>query len=636
MPHPAARLAWLIPPILAAAAGDARAQGLEFVQAAYEKSEVRIPMRDGTKLFTAIYAPKDRSRRYPILMMRTPYSVAPYGDDFKSDLGPNPLFGTAGYIFVYQDVRGAYMSEGEFVNMRPIIPRKGGPKDIDESSDTYDTIDWLIENIPNHNGRVGTWGISYPGFYTAAGMIDAHPALKAASPQAPINDWFVGDDFHHNGVLFLPHAFNFLARFGHPRPVPTTTRGVPFRHGTPDGYDFFLRMGPLANADRLYFKGDVPFWDEMLRHDTYDDFWKERNLRPHLKEIKPAVMTVGGWFDAENLFGALETYKNVEANRPKSTNVLVMGPWYHGAWARSDGDRLGPIEFGSKTAEYYRNHIEFPFFEHHLKGEGDWPQPEAWVFETGSNRWQQHDAWPPPKARAISLHFAEGGRLSREAPGGDPGARDEYVSDPARPVPFQDEINIGMDPQYMVEDQRFAARRTDVLTYQTEPLEEDLVLAGPIKADLFVSTSGTDSDWVVKLIDVYPGDAPDPIPNPANIRMGNYQQLVRGEIFRGKFRKGYDRPEPFAPDVPDRVAFALPDINHSFRKGHRVMVQVHSTWFPLADRNPQTFTAINEAEAPAFRKAVQRVYRGGERSSRLEVMAVPNPEPQPMPVGETN
>lgn len=617
-------LAFLL--LAATAPRHARAQGLEFVEANYEKSEVRIPMRDGVKLFTSIYAPKDKSRRYPILMMRTPYSVGPYGPKaYRGDLGPSPLFGPAGYIFAYQDVRGAYMSEGKFVNMRPIRALKGGPQDTDESTDARDTIAWLLDNVPHHNGRVGTWGISYPGFYTSAGMIDAHPAHKAASPQAPICDWFVGDDFHHNGALFLPHAFNFLARFGHPRPEPTQARGVPFDHGTPDGYDFFLRMGPLANADRLYFKGDVPFWDEMMRHDTYDGFWKERNIRPHLKGIGPAVMTVGGWFDAENLFGALETYKAVEANGPRSTNVLVMGPWSHGAWARGDGSRLGAIEFGSKTGEFYRNQIEFPFFEHHLKGEGGWPQPEAWVFETGANRWRQYDAWPPTAAKPAVFHLAAGGKLSREAPGGDSEAHDEYTSDPAKPVPFQDETHNGMDARYMVEDQRFAARRPDVLAYQTEPLESDLLLAGPLKADLFVSTTGTDSDWVVKLIDVNPGDAPDPDPNPAEIRMGGYQQLVRGEIFRGKFRKGFDRPEAFEPGVPDRVAFALPDINHRFRKGHRVMVQIHSTWFPLADRNPQSFIDINEAKESDFREARQWVYRGGERASKVEVMLVPAP-----------
>ncbi len=361
--------------LLACLPGGAAAQGLEHIKAHYTKYEYRIPMRDGKRLFTAVYVPKDADQRYPILVMRTPYSVRPYGvDQYKSDLGPSPLFGKAGYIFVYQDVRGRWMSEGEFVNMRPHRAQKEGPTDIDESTDTYDTIDWLLKQVHNHNGKVGQWGISYPGFYTAAGMIDAHPGLKAVSPQAPIVDWFVGDDFHHNGALFLPHLFNFIATFGRPRPEPTKKEPARFEHGTPDGYDFFLKMGPLANADRKYFKGDVAFWNDVMKHGTYDVFWQGRNLRPHLKRIRPAVMTVGGWFDAENLFGALHTYRGVEATS-ETTNILVMGPWVHGGWGgQGAGDKLGDVSFNSKTAEYYREKIELPFFEHHLR---DSPLPRG-------------------------------------------------------------------------------------------------------------------------------------------------------------------------------------------------------------------------------------------------------------------
>jgi putative CocE/NonD family hydrolase len=602
------------------------AQGLETIKANYTKYEYRIPMRDGVRLFTAVYVPKDDSEKYPIMLSRTPYTVQPYGaDKYKPDLGPSPLFGKEHYIFAYQDVRGRWMSEGEFVNMRPHKPWKEGPKDIDESTDTFDTIEWLTKHVPNHNGKVGMWGISYPGFYTAAGMIDAHPALRAASPQAPVTDWFIGDDWHHNGALFLPHMFNFMIKFGHPRPEPTKKFDFPFDHGMPDGYQFFLNLGPLPNADTKYFKGDVSFWTEAMQHGTYDSFWKARNLRQHLKNIRPAVMTVGGWFDAENLFGALETYKNVEANAPQSRNMLVMGPWLHGGWARGDGDHLGHVPFNANTSEYYREHIELAFFNYHLKGKGEPKLPEAWVFETGTNEWRKHDAWPPKSAQAKSLYLGSNGSLGFEPPTDSVAgnSRDEYISDPAKPVPFIDTISIGMAPEYMVGDQRFAGRRPDVLVYQTDVLENDVTLLGPIQAELHVSTSGTDSDWVVKLIDVYPDDYPDPDPNPTGVRMGGFQQLVRGDVLRGKFRNSFESPEPFTPDQPTLIKFTLQDFNHTFRAGHRIMVQVQSSWFPLVDRNPQTFVDIYKAKASDFRKATQRVYHSREMPSRLKILTLP-------------
>src|SRR5437899_9171 len=414
----------------------AASQGLDYVKGHYTKYEYRIPMRDGKKLFTAVYVPKDQSQRYPMMLTRTPYSVQPYGaDQYKFVLGASSLVGKEGYIFVYQDVRGRWMSEGEYVNMRPYVPSKNGSQDVDETSDTYDTIDWLIKNVPSHNGKVGMSGISYPGFYTDAGMIDAHPALKAASPQAPVTDWFVGDDWHHNGALFLPHVFNFMANFGRPRPEPTKKFNHHFEHGTPDGYQFFLNMGPLANADAKYFKGDVAFWNEVMKHGTYDEFWQARNLRQHLKNIKPAVMTVGGWFDAENLFGALETFKKVEANQPPAANHLVMGPWVHGGWSRGPGDTLGPVRFNAKTGDFFRDEIELPFFEHHLKGLGDARHPKAWVFETGTNRWRKFDAWPP-RGEKKALYFHPNGRLSFDPPSRAGESFDEYVSDPAQPVPY--------------------------------------------------------------------------------------------------------------------------------------------------------------------------------------------------------
>ena len=592
----------------------------EAIRATFTKYEYQIPMRDGVKLFTSVYVPKDTSTTYPILLNRTPYSVAPYGvSNYKDSLGPAPTgYVEDGYIFVYQDVRGRMMSEGEFVNMRPHLDTKRSPKDIDESTDTYDTIEWLIKNIPNNNGRVGQYGISYPGFYSAAGMIDAHPALKAVSPQAPISDWFTGDDFHHNGALWLPHAFNFLSSFGHARSGPTTAWGPRFEHGTQDGYRFFLEAGPMPTYDTTYLKGTIGFWNDMMVHETYDEFWKSRNLRPHLKNIAPAVMTVGGWFDAENLYGSLQVYKSTEAQGAKSQNILVMGPWFHGGWARGDGSTLGDVRFDSKTSEYYRDRIERPFFRYHLKGMGQMTLPEASVFETGTNQWRAHDTWPPKGATPTSMYLGENGTLTTTAPAA-ARAFDEFVSDPAKPVPVVPYIAIGMTREYMVDDQRHASTRPDVLVYQTPVLDSDMTIAGPIGVELLVSTSSTDADWVVKVIDVYPDDYPNPSPNPKDLKMGGYQQLLRGDVMRGKFRNAFDKPEAFVPNQATPVTFTMNDVYHTFRRGHRMMVQVQSTWFPLVNRNPQTFTNINTAPASAYVKATHRVYREGDKGSKIIV-----------------
>jgi putative CocE/NonD family hydrolase len=605
---------------------DVVGQGLEHVKSHYTKYEYRIPMRDGKRLFTAVYVPKDDSQSYPILMKRTPYSAKPYGaDQYPENLGPSALFGKEGYIFVYQDVRGRWMSEGEFVHMRPHRPKKNARDEIDESTDTWDTVDWLVKNIPSNNGKVGIAGISYPGFYTAAGIIDSHPAIKAASPQAPVNDWFAGDDWHHNGAFFLAHMFNWMSRSGRARPEPT--KKFPretFDYGTPDGYEFYRRIKTLAEIDAKYLKGDVAFWNETLKHGTYDEFWKARNIRPHLKNVKPAVMTVGGWFDAENLFGALETYKSIEANNPQTLSVLVMGPWRHGAWSRDAGDSFGDVPFNSKTGQFYREKIEFPFFQRHLKGKGDDIHPEAWVFEMGTNQWRKYDRWPPKQAREKSLYFHVGERLAVDTrPDGEGQLYDEYISDPNKPVGYMGTIVTGMKAEYMIADQRFATQRSDVLVYRSEELEEDVTIAGPVEVDLFVSTSGTDSDWVVKLIDVYPDDYPDAKENPKEVRMGGYEQLVRGDVMRGKFRNSLERPEPFKPNQPTRVRFTMPDTYHSFRAGHRIMVHVQSSWFPLVDRNPQQFLDIYHAQESDYRKATQRVYRAGEWPSRLKVMVLP-------------
>ncbi len=591
------------------------AQGPDDISSRYAKSEHEVRMRDGTKLFTAVYAPKDSSRPYPILLTRTPYGVAPYGaEKYPASLGPSDLFARDGFIFAYQDVRGRLMSDGQFVDMRPFNPHKRGPTDVDESTDAYDTIEWLVRNVPNNNGKVGMWGVSYPGFYTTLGAIDAHPALKAASPQAPIADWFVGDDFHHNGALYLAHAFNFFADFGQPTPRHSTARPPHFEFGSVDGYSFFLNMGPLENANRKYLHERVRFWNDLMTHGTYDDFWQERNTRPHLKNIKLAVMTVGGWFDAEDLFGALNTYRAIEAESPAAYNILVMGPWYHGGWSRADGDALGSVRFGSKTSDFYREEIEFPFFSHFLKGNREPKLPEAFVFETGRNAWRRYDAWPPRNAEARKLYLDSDGRLSLDPPQAGAPAFDEYVSDPAKPVPYIDGIAIGMTREHMVDDQRFAARRPDVVVFQTEALKKDITASGPVLASLQVSTSGTDSDWVVKLIDVYPEDPADTEP-----RMAGYQQLVRGEAMRGKFRNSYEKPEPFVPGQVTRVEFKLPDVNHTFVRGHRIMVQVQSSWFPLTDRNPQQFVDIYRAGPGDFHKATQRIYHTKDAASYVQI-----------------
>ncbi len=622
------RLAAFLLLALAAAPRAARAQPTDdpakYVRENYSKSEHQIAARDGVRLFTVVYAPKDTTKPYPLLMNRTPYSVGPYGkDQYRTALGPSTHFVKDGFIFVYQDVRGCFRSEGAFLDMRPHNANKMSSRDVDESSDTYDSIEWLVKNVPNNNGRVGLWGISYPGFYASAGMIDAHPALKAVSPQAPIADWWY-DDFHHHGALFLPHAFNFLASFGQARPEPTGYGPNRFVHGTPDGYQFFLNLGPLRNVNQRYFRDRVAFWNRIVEHPNYDAFWRERNILPHLKKVAPAVMTVGGWFDAEDLYGPLKTYRTVEKANPGVFNVLVMGPWRHGGWSRSDGDRLGNIHFGARTARFYQKQIEFAFFRHFLKGQGEHGLPEAYVFETGANRWRRFDAWPPERLQTKNLYFRDNGRLSFDAPSDDGDAFDEYVSDPAKPVPFTEATAVGMTTEYMTDDQRFAARRPDVLVYRTEVLADDVTLAGPLLADLRVSTSGTDSDWVVKLIDVFPDDAKDYPGMAAGKRLGGYQMMVRSEVIRGRFRNSYEKPEPFTPNQVTTVPLELQDVLHTFPKGHRIMIQVQSTWFPLVDRNPQKYVDnIYRADAKDFVKATQRVYRTKQQPTSVRVGVLP-------------
>jgi putative CocE/NonD family hydrolase len=581
-------------------------------------------MRDGARLFTAVYTPKDTSEQYPLLLNRTPYSVGPYGESrFPQYFGPPRGLVEEGYIFALQDVRGRFMSEGEFVNMRPHNTDKWALTDIDESTDTFDTIEWLLEHVPNHNGRVGMWGISYPGFYAAAGMIDAHPALVAVSPQAPIADWYF-DDFHHHGAFFLMDAFNFFWHFGRPRDGLETDWRPRFDHGTPDGYQFFLDLGPLGNVNRRYFHNEIPFWNDLVAHPDYDHFWQTRNILPHLRDVAPAVMTVGGWFDAEDLYGPLEVYRAVEEQNPDVFNILVMGPWFHGGWERSDGDRVGAVEFGSDTSHFYREHIELPFFECFLKGKGTLRLPEAYVFETGANQWRMFDDWPPKGVQMRQLHVQSGGRLSFTPPDGPGDGYDEYVSDPARPVPYTETVTTDTPAGFLTDDQRFAACRPDVLAYQTEPLDEDVTLAGPIVADLWVSTSGTASDWIVKLIDVLPEDEHDYGELSSAMDVGGYQMMVRAEIFRGRYRRSYARPEPFVPNQPTRVAFKLQDVLHTFERGHRIMVQIQSSWFPLVDRNPQTYVPnVFLADEDDFIEATQRVFRSAQYPTSLWLPILP-------------
>jgi len=582
-------------------------------------------MRDGVKLFTSIYTPKDTSKTYPVMMQRTPYSVAPYGPDtFKWGLGPSRLFMEEGFIFVFQDVRGRMMSEGTFIEMTPHKEKKT-PKEVDESTDTFDTVDWLVKHLST-NSKVGLWGVSYPGFYAAAGMIDAHPALVAVSPQAPVTDIFEGDDDHHNGALFLSQAFGFQTFFGWPRPAPTKVwppKDRIFDPGTADGYRFFLRSGSPDDLDKKFFKGEVKSWRDVIEHPNLDEHWKSRNLRPHLKDIKPAVLTVGGFFDNEDPFGPLQVNLALERLSPRTERHLVMGPWFHGGWGAPNYRRLGNVDFGSDVSKHYQVTIEFPFFMHHLKGAPDPHLPKAMVFETGSNRWESFDAWPPKESRAMTVYFREGGALSLDSAAPSHGS-ESWISDPNRPVPYTQAVELDVSKEYVVEDQRFASRRPDVVVFQTEPLKEDLRLAGPIKVHLNVSTSGTDSDWIVKVVDVYPDNAPDlesleknGVGELKKVKLGGNQQLLRAEVMRGKFRNSLEKPEPFKPGQPTPVAFSLNDVCHTFKAGHRLMVQVQCTWFPLVDRNPQTFIDMGHVKPGDYRKATQKIHWGGEDGSRL-------------------
>ncbi|OOQ58131.1 CocE/NonD family hydrolase [Mucilaginibacter pedocola] len=581
----------------------------------YTKKDVYITMRDGVKLFTSIYIPKDASKqnKYPMMMQRTCYSVAPYGETkYPGQLGPSKYMMQEGYIFVYQDVRGRWKSEGTWTNMTPVIDNKKTKKDVDEGSDTYDTIDWLIKNIEGNNGRVGQWGISYPGFYTAAGILSNHPALKASSPQAPISDFFF-DDFHHNGAFLESYFFTFPV-FGVQK-TDTTTKAwynnTMINTGTRDGFQFLLDMGPLKNADKYY--QDNFYWQETINHPSYDEFWQKRGLPKHYGKTKTAVMTVGGWFDAEDLAGPLTIYKTIEKKDPNAYNTIVMTPFGHGRWSRETGHTMhSNIYFGDSIATFYQKNIEQKFFNHFLKGDGSKQSglPEAYMFNTGKNEWKTFNKWPSPAAEHVKYYLGADGKLPTTQPAD---GSTSYVSDPLKPVPYTEDLptTMGFTPHnYMSEDQRFAGRRTDVVVFETDVLTDDVTLGGEIMAHLKVASTGTDADFFVKLIDVYPADEPNnPYMPNKSITLNNYQQMVRSEVMPARFRNSFEKPEALVANQKTDVTFRLQDVLHTFKKGHRIMVQVQSTAFPLFARNPQKFVENPyKAEASDYVKATETIF----------------------------
>ncbi len=590
-----------------------------YVKENYIKYEYQVPMRDGKKLFTSVYVPKDKTKKYPFMMDRTCYSVAPYGiDQYKTTLGPSSLFLHDGYIFVYQDVRGRWMSEGIYEEMTPEKEIHKTKKDVDEGTDTYDTIDWLLKNIPNNNGKVGVWGISYPGFYTTTSLLSRHPALVAASPQAPISDLY-RDDAFHNGAFMLVGNFDFYPYFTNRQDDKPTQRSAnPTSYEIKDGYEFFMNMGNMKNSNDMYYKDTIRLWNEMLDHPNYDQHWKDRNVLYHLHDIKTAVLVTGGWYDAEDLYGAINTYKTLVKENPSTPIYFAMGPWVHGGWSRGPGDHLGDIAFDAETGPFYREKIEFAFFSHYLKGT-DADIPKVSTFETGVNKWKKYEVWPPKDAEEKNLYLLPGGKLSFDAPKAADESFDEFVSDPNKPVPFIDGIASDMKREYMTGDQRFASRRPDVLTYQTDVLDKEVTIAGNIWANLKVSTTGTDADWVVKVIDVYPDTAKNNPFTNKDTYLAGYEQMVRSEAMRGKFRNGFDKPEPFVSGQVTPVNFELQDILHTFKKGHKIMVQVQSTWFPLIDRNTQQFEDIMKAKNSDFQKATHKVYTSSSNPSYLKV-----------------
>jgi len=593
-----------------------------FIAKNYDKKEYFVEMRDGVKLFTSVYSPKNKSKTYPIMFKRTPYSCMPYGENTKAQtLGSSMKLARDMYIFVYQDVRGRFMSEGTFVDVRPLQSEYNDSTDIDESTDAWDTIDWLIKNIKNNNGKLGMWGNSYPGFYAAMALINAHPAYVASIPQCPVTNWFF-EDFHHNGAFFTAHYFNFGQYFGQKRDSLIKEWPKPiFKFDNDNGYDFYLKNAtPLYKVNENLYHHKIAFWDTVIKHPNYDDFWRKRNLIPQLKNIRPAVLTVGGWFDAEDLYGPLHIYESIEKTTKNNDNKIIMGPWKHGGFARGDGSILGNIFFGSSPApsDYYRDSIEFPFFSFYLKNKGNFNFDKAIMFETGNNKWQTFKQWPPKNLKSEKLYFYKAGNLSTQTP--ENKEFNLFISNPKNPVPYTEALSTGMTKEYMTDDQRFAEKRKDVVTYKTEILEKDKTIAGKIKVCLYVSTNQSAADWVVKLIDVYPDNFKNFAHNPDSIKMGGYEQMVRSDVFRGRYRNSLEKPEPFTPNKITKIEFELQDVLHTFKKGHKIMIQVQSTWFPLVDINPQKYVDnIYKAKEDDFIKATHKIYCSKNNASYIEI-----------------
>ena len=592
----------------------------------YVKQETNITMRDGVKLFTSIYSPKDKTEKHPILMTRTPYSCSPYGLNKMRAFGENYLkeYLKENYIMVIQDVRGRFMSEGTFADIRPFIENKKDKNSIDEASDTYDTIDWLVNNLQENNGNVGVFGISYPGFYSTMAALSNHPALKAVSPQAPVTDWFVGDDFHHNGVFMLMDAFSFYSSFGQPRRTLTTKWPKGVTYTTADNYGFYLQNPTLKGLQKKYFGDSILFWNELMKHPNLDDWWKARTVTNFISNVKPAVLVVGGLFDAEDCYGAWKTYKTMNEKSPSTKSNIVMGPWSHGGWARSNGSKLGNVQFEQNTSEWYQKNIEIPFFNFYLKGKGKIPDlAEATIFFTGENKWRKYDQWPPNNMQPTELFFAKEGKLSWNAPARidvhqkplDSNTFSEYTSDPKKPVPYAEKIHTERTREYMTDDQRFASRRTDVLSFSTDELTTPISLGGTVEADLMISTTGSDADFVVKVIDVFPDNFT--YSDTDKYIMNGYEMLVRGEIFRGRYRNSFEKPEAIVPNKITRIHFSLPDVAHTFKPGHKIMIQIQSSWFPIADRNPQKFVNIYTANESDFQKATIRIYHNETTRSKM-------------------
>jgi putative CocE/NonD family hydrolase len=602
----------VLPWVLAAAISFAIAQNPPDAPPLFDRSEVMIPMRDGVKLHTFVFTPKDAKGPLPVIFERTPYGAR---STERALLNADRHLAADGYIFAFQDIRGRFKSEGEFVMQRQVRDRRDA-RSIDESTDAYDSIEWMLKNVANHNGRFGMLGISYGGWLTTMALLDPHPALKAASEQASPADMFLGDDFHHNGAFRLSYGFEYAALLETAKEANTN-----FKFDRADTYRWYLDLGILANVNERFFHNKIPTWNDFVNHPNYDSFWQKQAFAPHIGAPKTPNLNVGGWFDQEDFYGPLKIYDLFEKNDPNHLNYLVVGPWNHGGWSR-DGSKLGNLAFDSDTAKYYRTEVESPWFAHWLKDKGPRDFPEALVFQTGANRWERYDSWPPRAAHPTNLYLSEGRKLSWNPSTEDGDGFDSYVSDPANPVPYRQRpisptYPGGGWPVWLTEDQRFVDNRPDVLSWESAPLDKDLKIAGEIVAQIFASTTGSDSDWIVKLIDVYPESI------PATPALAGYQRMVASEILRGRFRESFERPKAAVPNQVTPYRIGLHTNDHAFLKGHRIMVQVQSTWFPLYDRNPQTFVEnIFHARASDYRAATQRVFRNRRFASHIVLPVV--------------